>query len=282
MLPKCGYAGHEMIPEFNLINMNGRIYDPQLCRFLAPDRFVQAPGNPQSFNRYSYCLNNPLKYVDPSGEFFLGSLFTVHLEFFKTIFTKGGLDPTLIFGTSSQKAEWRDSWSDFDPTKTGTKTNNAIKIDLGSFLHIPGWETKQTILGKSFAHIRNITGNVDNVEIKNGIVLVNDNNPRSTTEWGIIMGPYINSQNMEIDDQMYQHELGHTIQSKILGLLYLLKVGVPSIITVNFGTYHDNCWYETWANNLGGAPQTMDYPREFSYSPFWFFLANALFPFWPN
>jgi len=66
-IPLRGYTGHEMIDEFNLINMNGRIYDPQLCRFLAPDRFVQAPGNSQSFNRYSYCLNNPLKYVDPSG-----------------------------------------------------------------------------------------------------------------------------------------------------------------------------------------------------------------------
>jgi len=70
MLPKRGYTGHEMIDEFGLINMNGRIYDPQLCRFLAPDRFVQAPGNSQSFNRYSYCLNNPLKYTDPSGNFF--------------------------------------------------------------------------------------------------------------------------------------------------------------------------------------------------------------------
>jgi len=36
-IPLCGYTGHKMIDEFGLINMNGRIYDPQLCRFLAPD-----------------------------------------------------------------------------------------------------------------------------------------------------------------------------------------------------------------------------------------------------
>lgn len=65
-----GYTGHEMLPEFGLINMNGRLYDPALGRFLSPDNYVQMPDFSQSFNRYSYCLNNPLKYTDPSGEFF--------------------------------------------------------------------------------------------------------------------------------------------------------------------------------------------------------------------
>ena len=65
-----GYTGHEMLPEFGLINMNGRMYDPLLARFLSPDDFVQMPYSPQSYNRYSYCLNNPLKYTDPSGELF--------------------------------------------------------------------------------------------------------------------------------------------------------------------------------------------------------------------
>ena len=47
--------------------MNGRIYDPQLGRMLQADPFVQAPGNTQSYNRYSYVQNNPLRYTDPSG-----------------------------------------------------------------------------------------------------------------------------------------------------------------------------------------------------------------------
>jgi RHS repeat-associated protein len=66
-----GYTGHEHLPEFSLINMNGRMYDPLLGRFLSPDPFVQRPDFSQSFNRYSYCLNNPLLYIDPSGEWFL-------------------------------------------------------------------------------------------------------------------------------------------------------------------------------------------------------------------
>ena len=67
-----GYTGHEMLPEFGIINMNGRLYDPVLGRFFSPDPYVQFPGSPQSYNRYSYCLNNPLKYTDPSGQIISG------------------------------------------------------------------------------------------------------------------------------------------------------------------------------------------------------------------
>lgn len=64
-----GYTGHEMLPDFCLINMNGRMYDPVIGRFLSPDNYIQLGDFSQSYNRYSYCLNNPLKYNDSSGEF---------------------------------------------------------------------------------------------------------------------------------------------------------------------------------------------------------------------
>ena len=47
--------------------MNGRVYDPQTAMFFSPDPFVQAPDNWVNYNRYGYCLNNPLIYSDPSG-----------------------------------------------------------------------------------------------------------------------------------------------------------------------------------------------------------------------
>ena len=50
--------------------MNGRIYDPTLGRFLQADPHIQAPNNSQNYNRYSYVLNNPMSYTDPSGYFF--------------------------------------------------------------------------------------------------------------------------------------------------------------------------------------------------------------------
>ena len=50
--------------------MNGRVYDPEIDRFLSADPFVQNIGDLQSWNRYSYVLNNPLSFADPSGYFF--------------------------------------------------------------------------------------------------------------------------------------------------------------------------------------------------------------------
>lgn len=63
-----GYTGHEHLQGVHLIHMNGRLYDPKLKRFLAPDNFIQDPFNTQNYNRYGYVLNNPLKYIDPTGE----------------------------------------------------------------------------------------------------------------------------------------------------------------------------------------------------------------------
>jgi RHS repeat-associated protein len=56
-----------MLDGLDVIHMNGRIYDPTLGRFLQADPVIQAPGNPQNWNAYSYVFNNPYKYTDPSG-----------------------------------------------------------------------------------------------------------------------------------------------------------------------------------------------------------------------
>ncbi len=61
------FTSHETIPNVGLVNMNGRVYDPELGRFLTPDPNVQFVADLQSYNRYSYVLNNPLRYTDPTG-----------------------------------------------------------------------------------------------------------------------------------------------------------------------------------------------------------------------
>ena len=63
-----GFTGHEHMMLFGLINMNGRVYDPVTSSFLSVDNYVQDPSYTQNFNRYAYCMNNPLKYTDPDGE----------------------------------------------------------------------------------------------------------------------------------------------------------------------------------------------------------------------
>ena len=62
-----GFTGHEHLDTVGIVHMNGRVYDPEIGRFLSPDPLVQAPYNTQSYNRYSYVFNNPLSYTDPTG-----------------------------------------------------------------------------------------------------------------------------------------------------------------------------------------------------------------------
>jgi RHS repeat-associated protein len=64
-----GYTGHEHLNKFGLINMNARLYDAVLGRFLAPDPLVASPDESNGYNRYMYASNNPLMYVDISGEY---------------------------------------------------------------------------------------------------------------------------------------------------------------------------------------------------------------------
>ncbi len=71
-----GFTGHEMLDDTDLVQMNGRIYDPSLGKFLSADPFIQDVLIGASLNRYSYVWNNPLSYTDPSGHF-VGTLFAV-------------------------------------------------------------------------------------------------------------------------------------------------------------------------------------------------------------
>lgn len=65
--PRQGYTGHDHDVEYGLINMKGRIYDPQARRFLTPDPILQDPLSSQGHNRYTYVWNNPSTLIDPTG-----------------------------------------------------------------------------------------------------------------------------------------------------------------------------------------------------------------------
>jgi len=67
-----GFTGHDHLEMGGLIHMNGRVYDPEIGRFLSPDPHIQNLFDTQGLNRYSYARNNPLKHDDPSGYFFKG------------------------------------------------------------------------------------------------------------------------------------------------------------------------------------------------------------------
>jgi RHS repeat-associated protein len=62
-----GYTFQRNLPDTGLMDYNARFYSQQNHRFSQPDTDVPEPGNPQALNRYSYTLNNPVRYTDPTG-----------------------------------------------------------------------------------------------------------------------------------------------------------------------------------------------------------------------
>jgi|GEM_PF-1703743 len=66
-----GFTGHEHYDLFNIVDMNGRLYDPVIGRFLSGDPFIQDATDLEALNRFAYASNNPLSITDPSG-YFLG------------------------------------------------------------------------------------------------------------------------------------------------------------------------------------------------------------------
>jgi RHS repeat-associated protein len=67
-----GFTGQEELFDVGLVHLNGRIYDPLIARMISADPMVPDPMNGQAWNRYSYVVNNPLAFTDPSGYCFLG------------------------------------------------------------------------------------------------------------------------------------------------------------------------------------------------------------------
>ena len=61
------YTGQMFDEGTGLYYYNARYYDPMLGRFLSPDTLASSLGEPQSLNGYSYVLNNPLTFNDPTG-----------------------------------------------------------------------------------------------------------------------------------------------------------------------------------------------------------------------
>ena len=223
-----GYTGHEMLTEFGLINMNGRLYDPLLGRFLSVDNYVQEPYNTQSYNRYSYCLNNPLKYTDPSGDEFVFSFFSG--------FTMGIID---LF-----KKKEHSIWTPF--IYAAKNVYNDFKIDLGllkgNFKQVLSrftWESPQTFLGYSWSEIRLAFFKIDDVRYFDGATFVIA--AERGDHYGVSLGNYINITDRvsipfdkdgnfsPMENPLYMHEYGHYLQSQSHGPIYLFSIGLPSL-----------------------------------------------------
>ena len=213
-----GWCGHEHLEDFGLINMNARLYDPVLGRFLSPDPYVQSPDNPANFNRYAYCLNNPLKYTDESGEFFIIDSFLIGL-------IGGGLKRAANMAANDFRI-WRGLFM--------TDENLSVGERLFALFSRFSLQAEQTVYGFLAAHAYNswrIEGGVTSIEYLHGTTVITNNN----SDWGAFtLGNYINgNSNLAANDRntLFQHEYGHYLQSLELGPFYMAKVAVPSLLS---------------------------------------------------
>lgn len=233
-----GYCGHEHIQEFGLINMNARLYDPVLGRFLSPDPYVQLPDFAQNYNRYSYCMNSPLMYKDENGEFIFTAL-TAIFEFGKNLINHG-------FNTSQY--DWN-------------QTLNAWRIDMGMFrgdfiqvLNKWTWNLLPSVVGNIAAHGFNLAGAINNVSSMDGMLALSG--PMGERNGAFTIGHYSFGPEgycATWKDHLFVHEYGHYIQSQRMGVFYFPVVAVPSLLSASgiTGTKHDYHWYEIDASKKG-------------------------------
>lgn len=236
----------------------------------------------QFSNPYLAMGNTPVNGIDPNGEFFLGTLVTgvtewvkaiteTQVELYKTVFTDQTWDE---FG-----AEFRETWSDFDPTNPNTNFNNAVKIDMGAFKSDPDknflgrywqvmkrnhpWQATNTFLGKWQSHLNNMSGNVQRVEYFHGSTVVYN---VGRSNGGSSVGGYINisqydrsgnAQQTNYGNALLLHEYGHYLQEQAFGPLTLFSGLNSGLSTVGdnasgrpFNTVgsHDQAWFEQDAN----------------------------------
>lgn len=277
-----GFTGHEHLSYFGLINMNGRVYDPFTSSFLSVDNFVQSPGYTQSFNRYAYCLNNPLKYTDPDGEFAV-------VDAWLSGFIQG------LF--SSKENRLSNAWN-----KANQMALNDAKI-LGGLFYPDfnkgffgktwelfsrlTWQSPQAFLGLGWSMAKNFVGVVDRVEYFDDATYVINENWKNTGKQGVTLGNYINIDmngtipnetsfsayvlnNHYYNTSIFMHEYGHTIQSKRWGPLYLLSIGLPSLISgaAHDGENHNHHYFytEVWANRRAQKHFSDLYNTEWDYN----------------
>jgi hypothetical protein len=269
---------------------------------------VQYPGYTQSYNRYSYCLNNPLKYTDPSGNklkwwqwgliglgadlltggaisttiglttmagttsagliagFPISSLSasgaalysTAAITSFSAIPILSTIDLVSSIIRSGEEDGWKymDNWYNISISRfvalegifSYDKTANWYEWPLQIIHSLPGGEFLQDNIGICLAYMQNIGRHVDKSGFYEGrlILRLQGDYIGNNLYNGISFGHYVFGENMALhpndfkyDLDLFAHEFGHTYQSRIMGPLYLFRIGAASAIKGGEPTEYD-------------------------------------------
>ncbi len=286
-----GYIGEEHLDQFGLINLNARLYDPVLGRFLSPDPYVQAPENLQNFNRYAYGLNNPLMYLDPDGEkikwwgwlliglgidgisggalsaTLIGTLSAVHATAATTSMALSFVDFHVSLGKAmgGDKGSSLKNWAFLELEQLRSLVNipfkdvtaNDFEWFMGITNGLMNGETIQDNIGKVFGHAMNIGGKIDATGFYDGRLITRTK--LGAIGGGISFGHYIFGDRIAMHpNDNSQNSRGLHLFAHEYGHTYQSQIMGPlylfkvGIASAHAGNnYNDNALVETDANRRG-------------------------------
>ncbi len=125
------FTDQELDSETGLYNYNARLYDPVIGMFISADTIVPDPTDPQSLNRYSYCRNNPLIYIDPSGHSWASDLWDDTKDVFEDVWKAYVASTTPYYAFKDGGAVGALTWT------TGGTLSYSYEEGLGVHLYAP-------------------------------------------------------------------------------------------------------------------------------------------------
>ena len=125
------YTGQRAVDSLGLLDYHARFYDAALGRFISPDSIVSDPANPQALNRYSYTLNNPIRYNDPTGHRVCDDMDAMGNCITAPGSSSGGLGGGVA---GNNNRDGRDDESDSENTRTHNRMRATIPCPICSLL----------------------------------------------------------------------------------------------------------------------------------------------------
>ncbi|MGI6392822.1 MAG: DNRLRE domain-containing protein [Candidatus Izemoplasmatales bacterium] len=260
MLNPYYYRGYRYDWEIERYYLNSRYYDPAIGRFISSDGLLGQAGNILSTNMYAYCTNNPVMYLDPSGECATIVIAVIAILLF-----------TPVGGTIAQIATSAVSYVAMAVWALGDLAFNGGSGAWADMNGI-GWNPFNTDESAVFASSYFSFYKCQPVFMKES--------GRSGSFYFISLNRYA------LFDTL-RHERGHGYQSMMMGIAtYAITVGLPSWrkwgLCANRDTYNDAPW-ETMADLLGGVQERVHTQQEISRAWIYYGMSHLIFPslfFW--
>ena len=125
------YRGYYFVSRIGLYYLTTRFYDYTTGRFINADVpsicFDDGLTLPEGCNLYSYCRNNPISYVDPTGHFAISTLVVI-------IMTTVGVIVGGVYAYDKAYNDGARDWELFGWTLLGAVIGGFIGFGIGRFL----------------------------------------------------------------------------------------------------------------------------------------------------